>query len=487
MTPGDCSGMLESAYPFLSLESPGLPPRPAGMTNAQAMFGRTLAVGDFNGDGAEDLVIHHRQLGPSDAVGAHGNVLVLPGSASGPSTNAAIRLVSEGLLPDPSNAFGESIAVADFNSDGFDDLAIGAYGFGDSVAGKVYIFHGGIGGINPSTAQIFDRGVGTISGVAGNEDSFGFQLVAGHFDADAYADLAIAAGRDFQTPANQRGVVHVLFGTEAGLTDKGNVGLELVLAGGVAVGLDLRTSVDTDSNGIEEIVVTPHVSGSMAVPYACLAHDLHAAQPAWSCFGAGSNNLSSIHDDPGTFAAGDFDGDGLDELISGESAYPSSPPHHGSGRSLRWQSRGNTVGIVEPEAQVIESATPVESGQFGNNHAAADLDRDGYQELLVGESGWSDASVPSSSGRVHIIAGTPSGLELLASQFIDANTLAGVMTPSTSLQLGRVVVAGDFNADGCADVALGVPARSAPGLMSTGGVFVLKNKTIPLFRDGFDP
>jgi hypothetical protein len=44
-----------------------------------------------------------------------------------------------------------------------------------------------------------------------------------------------------------------------------------------------------------------------------------------------------------------------------------------------------------------------------------------------------------------------------------------------------------FAHDDCADVALGVPSRNAPGLMSTGGVFVLTNTTSVLFRDGFDP
>ena len=97
-------------------------------------FGRSLAVGDFNGDHFADLAIGV----PSEDLGGvngrltdTGAVHVLYGSAQGLSTSAVMpqfwHQASPGVkdVADASDFFGWALAAGDFNLDGYADLAVG--------------------------------------------------------------------------------------------------------------------------------------------------------------------------------------------------------------------------------------------------------------------------------------------------------------------------------------------------------------------------
>jgi hypothetical protein len=95
------------------------------------IFGASLAAGDFDGDGFADLAIG--APGEDDFAGV---VHILRGSNVGLRT-LAIGVVSllwsqasAGVAggPEADDSFGSSLAIGDFNGDGFADLAIGAPG-----------------------------------------------------------------------------------------------------------------------------------------------------------------------------------------------------------------------------------------------------------------------------------------------------------------------------------------------------------------------
>jgi hypothetical protein len=83
-----------------------------------------------------------------------------------------------------------------FNGDGYRDLAAGdpdaRVGSLDQ-AGQAKVIFGSRSGLDPKRAQTISQNSAGIPGAAEKQDSFGSGLVSADFDADGYADLAIAA------------------------------------------------------------------------------------------------------------------------------------------------------------------------------------------------------------------------------------------------------------------------------------------------------
>ncbi|MGI3784400.1 MAG: FG-GAP and VCBS repeat-containing protein, partial [Janthinobacterium lividum] len=103
---------------------------------------------DFDGDGHPDLVVGAAGL-QVGSVKLAGGVFVLPGSSKGLSTDEQVITQSSSHVPgkpQPGYNFGSAFASADFNRDGFADLAIGMptddVGGQDEVAGSVTVLFG---------------------------------------------------------------------------------------------------------------------------------------------------------------------------------------------------------------------------------------------------------------------------------------------------------------------------------------------------------
>ncbi len=150
-----------------------------GGAEAGDLFGASLASGDFDGDGFDDLAIG----APGEGIGAKadaGAVNVLYGSASGLTATGdqLWHQSTSGVLggAEAGDLFGASLASADFDGDGKDDLAIGAPGEGIGAkadAGAVNVLYGSASGLTAAGDQLWHQNVAGVLGGAEPGDLFG--------------------------------------------------------------------------------------------------------------------------------------------------------------------------------------------------------------------------------------------------------------------------------------------------------------------------
>jgi hypothetical protein len=132
----------------------------AGWSEPRLDFGAALATGDFNGDQWIDFVASAPGR-TVDGQAQSGEILVfLNDHGSFPAASGwNLGNLDLPAAPEYAARFGQSLAAADFNQDGFDDLAVGAPGvsfvWGPSgsfrnAAGAVVVLYGSSGGLKPA-------------------------------------------------------------------------------------------------------------------------------------------------------------------------------------------------------------------------------------------------------------------------------------------------------------------------------------------------
>jgi len=418
---------------------------------SESHLGSALAAGDFDGDGRPELAMGS----PGDDMGnveSCGAVWIRAYETSGWTfvTSLGQDLAGVPGVAEIGDEFGSSLAVGDFDADGFADLAVGVpfENWGGTDTGAVVVFYGSISGLTGTGSQMFGAGQDGVLGTAGDGDNFGWALAAGDFDADGFADLAIGAPFRDVAGAASAGQVHLLYGSAAGLS---------------AVGDQLLDEDDFPGN-----------------------------DP-----GSGENFGFAL-------AAGNFDDPGVDlcavlptdacaaDLAIGVPDQGLVPPGGGfaAGAGMVLVAYGTLSAGIDPEDSEVFSqnnlaGTPEQNDHFGRTLAAASLNGrwSGYRaaDLVIGVP--NEGLDESSEGYLHLVFG---GFDRLGSypgqtQFQRDGFASAPGEADT--YFGSALAIGDLDGDERGDLAVGIPNKTMGGHAGAGAVQVLYSA---LFADGLE-
>ncbi len=387
---GSSSGLTATGAQGFSQGSGGI----ADSAEAGDEVGTSLAAGDLDGDGDDDLSAG----APGESIGTATNagaVNVIYGSGGGLSA-AANQLWSQNSTDiadkaETGDRFGAALAVGDLDGDGDGDLSAGVPGeaFGTNTgAGAVNVLYGSPAGLSSTANQLWAQNSAGIADGPNVGDAFGAALAAGDLDGDGDGDLlAGAPGESVGTAANA-GLVHAIYGSGAGLSS----------AGSQHWGQNSAAIADKAETGDR--------------------------------FGA-------------ALAAGDLDGDGDGDLIAGVpgesvgtlAGAGAANVIHGSGAGLSsaanqlWHQ--NSAGISE---------TAETNDAFGSALAADDLNGDLHADLAVGVPAETIGAI--TAGGLNLIYGSATGLSSAGNQLWSQDSPNVLDLGETGDQFGATLGAG---------------------------------------------
>ena len=410
----------------------GLGPVSSEAANAH----RSLANRGDDSYNALAIGVPWEDLGKAPVVEDAGAVNVLYSSASGLSDGGdqLWHQDSSGVVGQAENfdTFGAALAAGDFNGDGYTDLAVGIPGEDidtTSGAGAVHILYSSAGRLSAVGDEMWHQGTPGVEGAVEVGDMFGHALAAGHFNGDGYDDLAIGVPYEDHGTENNSGAVNVLYGCSGGLSAAG-----------------------------DQIWDQDDFYASSTEPGDLFGYAL---------------------------AVGYFDADGYADLAVGAPGEDwGATVDTGSVNVLYGTSTGLSDAGGETwsqnDASIDDSAE--EYDQFGHALAAGDFDNDGYDDLAVGVPGES-VEGKSSAGAVNVLYSASTGLLGVGSDFWHQEMPYVPDGPESGDRFGFALAAGDFDGNGCADLAVGVPDEGIGLVAEAGAVNVLHGTTMGLSCD----
>ncbi|MGB4190968.1 MAG: hypothetical protein WBJ81_00250 [Rickettsiales bacterium] len=447
----------------------------SGTTYSQSGYS-VSSVGDINKDGYDDVIV-----GSPGANNDAGVSYIIYGSVSGfitespsyaptsspTSTSKTILSLSSLAAFQGININGavssysgySTSAAGDVNSDGYDDVIIGAP-YANNYAGESYVIYGGLALAQTiDLIQIGEQGF-TISG---DINSYSGSSVAGIGDTnkDGYADISVCSPNT--------GVSYVIYG---GTSISSLSLINLISAQGFSItgdipdgesGYSVSSAGDVNGDGYDDIIIGANNAGAYVVYGGVSFRNFNLANltPSQGFF---INGVSSIG--CSVAGAGDINNDGYDDIIIGAFSdgknsnigEPEIPPPITTTVALSYVVYGG-FSLKNVDLSTLSSAqgfsisgAPAHSTITCTSIAGAvDVNNDGYDDVIIGVLG-----VNNNAGVSYVIYGN-SSLENINLATLHS-TQGFYINGTLNSWSGRSVSgAGDVNKDGYDDVIIGAP------------------------------
>ena len=474
-----------------------------------------VSAGDINGDGLGDILFGSELRKDSATNTRSANIYAVFGSEQGFGSsfdlsnlngpNGFVLNIPEIINPNPFgfNNFSSSTA-GDINGDGFDDILVGQsqseyvlFDINDNVIGEkdgqTYIVFGRKQGFSPSIAlsssNLNDSGDLTLNRISLLDRSTRRVSSAGDFNGDGFDDFLLSGRGTAITSTNRTEAIYLVFGTDQAFDSSFDIanlnGSDgFVLNGTEGNDSDSVSAVssagDINGDGFDDILIgqswaEPNGNSRAGKTYVVFGSDqsLSSSLDLTSLNGSNGFVINGIDesDQSGhwTSSAGDFNGDGFDDILIGAT---DADPNGNSGAGETYIVFGSGQGF-NPSLELanlngnngfVLNGIDTSDLSGWSASSAGDINSDGFDDILIGAI-LADSNGNRDAGATYVVFGRASQTA------IEWNTETGIVSSfgislsagkASTTPIGRTIqdnnwelqTTGDLNGDGQADVIL---------------------------------
>lgn len=446
---------------------------------------KVAMAGDVNGDGYDDILIGADS--DEEAGDTAGKAYLIFGKASGWDRDVNLSNADASFLgEDQGDMAGWAIAGAgDVNSDGFDDILIGAWRDEevDTNAGQTYLIFGKSAGwardvnLSNSDASFLGELNGAYSGYSVDG--------CGDVNGDGFDDILIGARYDDEG-GFEFGQVYVIFGKTSGWAMDTSLSSSDASFWGEDssdfAGMEVAGAGDVNGDGLDDILIgaTGDEEGggnNAGQTYLILgktsgwAMDVSLSNADASFIGEDASDNSGVSID----GCGDVNGDGYDDFLIGANFDEEAGANAGQTYLILGKASGWVMDVSLSNADA--SFLGEDAGDSSGLSVAicGDVNSDGLHDILIGAGGDEDGG--SGAGQTYLILGKQTGWSMDTSL---SNSDASFWGEDSLDNSGwSVAGGGDVNSDGFDDLLIGAYFDEEGGGNGAGQTYLVFYESAP--------